>query len=86
VGLVEAGAKDLEDSRVALLACMKEAKAAIDSTFAKGGARLSEALPNFNPCAFLEWLRAEDGQFENLLDSVSDLEAYGAALTVAQTF
>jgi hypothetical protein len=53
---VEAGAKDLEDSRVALLACKKEAKATIDSAFAKGGAVLSEALPEANPGAFLEWL------------------------------
>jgi septal ring factor EnvC (AmiA/AmiB activator) len=83
VVLVEARAKDLKDSRVALLACMKEAKASIDSAFAKGGARLSEALPEADSVAFLEWLQAEVGQFEKLLDGVSDLGAYGAALAIA---
>lgn len=84
--MVEARAKELEDLRVALLACMEEAKATIDAAFAKGGAGLSEALPEDDPAAFLEWLRAEVGQFEKLLDSVSDLGAYGAALAIARTF
>jgi hypothetical protein len=86
VGFVEARAKDLEDSRVALLACMKEAKAAIDSAFAKGGARLSEALPEADPGAFLEWLQVKVGQYAKLLDGISDLRAYGAAIAIARTF
>ena len=36
-------AKRLEDSRAALLACMQEAKVAIDAVFAKGGAKHSVA-------------------------------------------
>jgi hypothetical protein len=73
MGLAEVRAKDLKDWRVALLACMKEAKAAIDSAFAKDGAGLSEALPEVDPGVFLEWLQVEVGQFEKLLNGVSDL-------------
>ena len=84
--LAEVRAKELEGSRVALLCCMEEVKAAIDAAFVKGGAGSSEALPKADPVAFLEWLRAKVGQFEKLLDSISDLGAYGAALGIAPTF
>ena len=53
-GLAEARAKELEDSRAALLACMEEVKVIIDAAFVKGGARSSEALPEADPVAFLE--------------------------------
>ena len=52
----EARAKELEGSRVALLSCMEEAKAAINVAFVKGGVGSGEALPESNLVAFLEWL------------------------------
>ena len=74
--LVEENAKKLEDSRAALLACMQEAKVAIDNTFVKGGMESSRVLPEVDPAVFSAWLQAELGQFSQLLDSVADYGAY----------
>jgi hypothetical protein len=86
VELAEKRAKELEDSSAALVACMQEAKVAIDAAFVKGGAESSELLPEADPAAFLAWLQAEVGQFSQLLDSVADFGAYGATLTIARSF
>lgn len=86
VGLAEARAKELEDSRAALLDCMKEAKVLIDGAFKKGRTDPSEALPEVDLLAFLGWLCMEIGQFERLLSGVSDLGAYGATLGLTRTF
>ena len=52
--LVEENAKKLEDSRAALLACMQEAKVAIDNAFVKGGMESSGVLPEADPATFSE--------------------------------
>ena len=59
--LAEENAKKLEDSRVALLACIQEVKVAIDATFVKGGAESSRVLPEVDPSMFSAWLQAELG-------------------------
>ena len=46
----------MEDSLVALLACMQEVKVAIDAAFVKGVAESSGV-------AFSAWLQVELGQF-----------------------
>ena len=84
--LAEENAKKLEDSRAALLACMQEAKVAIDSAFVKGGVESSGLLSKADPAVFSTWLQAELGPFSQLLESVADFGAYGAALTVARSF
>ena len=58
---LEENAKKLEGSRAALLACMQEAKVAIDTAFIKGGAGSSGVLPEADPATFLAWLQAELG-------------------------
>jgi hypothetical protein len=58
---VEKSAKELEDSCAALLACMQEAKVAVDVAFVKGGAEPSGVLPDVDPSAFSAWLQAELG-------------------------
>ena len=85
-GLADKNAKKLEDSRAAWLACMQEAKVAINSAFVKGSAELSGVLPEANPTTFSMWLQAELGQFSQLLDSVANFGAYGAALAFARSF
>ena len=85
-GLVEENAKKLEGSRAALLACMQEAKVAIDNAFVKGGAESSGVLPEAAPATFSLWLRAELGQFSQLLDSVANFGAYVVALAIARSF
>ena len=54
--LAEENAKKLEGSRAALLACMQEAKVAIDDAFVKGGAESSGCYPRLillcSPCGF----------------------------------
>ena len=52
--LAEENAKKLEGSRAALLACMQEAKVAIDNVFVKGGMESSRVLPEADPAAFFE--------------------------------
>lgn len=52
----EKNAKMLEESRSALLACMEEAKVALDAIFAKAGAEQREVLPNADLAAFSAWL------------------------------
>ena len=84
--LAEKTAKRLEDLRATLLACMQEAKVAINSAFVKGGAESSGVLPEANPTTFSAWLQAELGQFSQLLDSVANFGAYGAALAFARSF
>ena len=84
--LAEENAKKLEGSRAALLACMQEAKVAIDNVFVKGGTESSGVLPEAAPAAFSLWLRAELGQFSQLLDSVANFGAYVAALAIARSF
>ena len=59
--LVKENAKRLEDSCAALLACMQEAKVAIDTTFVKDSAESSGVLPEADLAAFLAWLQAELG-------------------------
>ena len=59
--LVEKNAKQLEDSRAALLAYMQEAKVAIDTAFVKGCPKSSGELPDADPAAFSTWLQAELG-------------------------
>ena len=83
--MAEKNAKRLEDSRAALLACMQEAKVVIDSTFVKGSMESSGVLPEADPVVFSTWLQAELGQFSQLLDSVANFGAYGAALAVARS-
>lgn len=85
-GLVASSAKKLEDSRAALLACMREAKVALDVVFAKASSEPYAELPDADPMAFSMWLKAEVGQLVPLLDSVSDFGAYGATLAVACCF
>ena len=80
--LEEENAKKLEDSRGALLACMQEAKVAIDVAFVKGGAESSWVLPEADPATFLVWLQAKLGQFSQVLDSVADFGAYGCSRTI----
>jgi len=57
--LAEENAKKLEDSCAALLACMQEAKVAIDTTFVKGSMESSGVLPKADHAAFLAWLQVE---------------------------
>jgi multidrug resistance efflux pump len=80
--LAEKNAKRLEDSRGILLACMQEAKVAVDAVFAKGGAEHSEVLPDADPTAFSAWLQVKVDHFAHLLDNISDFGAYGAILSV----
>lgn len=54
--LAEARLKELDDSRVALQACMESVKAEVYGAFAKGGADLSGLLPEVDAMAFKEWL------------------------------
>jgi len=61
--LAKKNAKKLEDSCVALLACIQEAKVSLDAIFAKGGLEPSEVLPDADHMAFLVWLQGELGQF-----------------------
>ena len=84
--LVEENAKKLEDSRAALLACMQEAKVAIDNVFVKGGTESSGVLPEADPVVFSAWLEVELGPFSQLLDSVADFGAYVVALAIARSF
>ena len=84
--LAEKNAKKLEESCAALLACMQEAKVALDVVFAKGGVEQSEVLPDADPMAFSAWLQAELGQFVQLLNIVSDFGAHRAALVIAWSF
>jgi len=65
---------------------MQEAKVAIDSAFVKGGVESSGLLSKADPAVFSTWLQAELGPFSQLLESVADFGAYGAALTVARSF
>lgn len=83
---MKARVKELEDSRATLLDCMKEVKTLIDSAFNKGGAALSEALPDANPIVFFECLCMEVRQFERLLSGVTDLSAFGATLALTHAF
>lgn len=73
-------------SHEALLACMREAKVALDAVFAKAGSTLSNEFPEANPEAVLAWLKMEVGQLVPLLDNVSDFGAYGTTLSVARSF
>lgn len=50
--MAEARAKEMQDSKDALLACMKEAKALIDGAFAKGRMEPSDDLPEADPTVF----------------------------------
>jgi vacuolar-type H+-ATPase subunit I/STV1 len=50
--LAEENAKKLEGFRAALLACMQEAKVAINTAFVKGGMESSGVLPEADPAAF----------------------------------
>lgn len=84
--LAEMNAKKLEVSHAALLACMQEAKAALDVVFAKASSEPCEELPDADPAAFSMLLKAEVGQLVPLLDSVSDFGAYGATLAIARSF
>ena len=59
--LAKENAKKLEGSRAALLACMQEAKVAIDNVFVKGGTESSGVLPEADPVAFFAWLQVELG-------------------------
>lgn len=85
-GLVASNAKKLEDSRVAFLACMQEAKVALDTIFVKAGSEPGVELPEVDPVAFLSWLKAEVSQLVPLLDIVLDFGAYGVTLAVARSF
>ena len=84
--LAEKRAKELEDSCVALLAYMQEAKVAIDIAFVKGGVESRRVLLEADPATFLAWLQAELGQFSQLLESVTNFGAYGATLAIARSF
>ena len=84
--LVKENAKKLEDSHATLLACMQEAKVAIDTAFVKGDTESSGVLPKADLAAFLAWLQAKLGQFSQLLENVADFGAYGATLDVARCF
>ena len=59
--LAEENAKKFEDSCAALLACMQEAKVAINTTFVKGIVESSRVLPEVDPAVFSAWLQAELG-------------------------
>lgn len=50
--LAESKAKEMQESKDALLACMKEAKVLIDGAFAKGGMEASDDLPEADLVAF----------------------------------
>lgn len=56
VAQAESRAKEMQYTKDALLACMKEAKVLIDSAFAKGRVDQSDALPEADPIAFSDWL------------------------------
>ena len=85
-GLVASSAQKLEESRNALLVCMREAKDALDAIFSKAGSKQSDRLPDADPKAFSTWLKSEIGQLVLLLDNVLDFGAYGATLAVARSF
>lgn len=79
-------AKRLEDSRAALLDCMREAKVDLDEVFARAGSEPCDNFPDADPAAFSVWLKAEVGQLVPLLDNVFYFGAYGATLAVARSF
>lgn len=85
VARAESRAKELQDSRSSLLACMKEVKVLIDCAFAKGGVDQSDALPEADPVTFSDWLSMEIGDFGELLSGVLDVGAYGAMIGLAYT-
>lgn len=84
--LAESNAQRLEYSRKALLACMRDAKVALDVVFAKAGSMVTDDLPEANAVAFSSWLSTEVGHLLPLLDSVLDFGAFGATLGVARSF
>lgn len=83
VALAECRALEMERLRSALLDCMREAKALVDTVFAKGGMEPSEALPKADPKLFADWLSLELGNFQDLLNGSLDVGAYGAAIGLA---
>lgn len=80
LALAEGRATKMGKSKDALLSCMREAKALIDGTFAKGGMQLSDDVPEADPALFSDWLSNEIGQFQLLLQGALDVGAYGAGL------
>lgn len=83
--IAKSKAKELQDSKEALLVCMKEAKVLIDGAFAKGGMESSSELPEADLAAFSDWLTTIVGQFEELLHGALDIGAYGAAIGLSRT-
>jgi len=51
-GLAALNAKNLEDSRAALLNCMREAKVALDAVFVKASSEPCDELPDAGPMSF----------------------------------
>jgi hypothetical protein len=85
VARAEGQARDMEKLKTELSSCMREAKALIDTVFAKGGKEPSDALPDADPKLFADWLSLEMGNFRDLLNGSLDVGAYGAAIGLAST-
>lgn len=77
--------RELEKLKTKLSNCMCEAKALIDTVFAKGRMEPSNALPAADPKLFADWLPLEMGNFRDLLNGSLDIGAYGATIGLAST-